>query len=116
MGSAELLKAVHDVLEGRLVISPEIERQMMDAYLSGKKATDSQTPQSILSDREFEVFQMIGKGRSGRDISHALRISKSTVESHRAHIKAKLGLDSPADLVRAAVAWILENEAGTKDT
>jgi DNA-binding NarL/FixJ family response regulator len=59
-----------------------------------------------LSDREFEVFQMIGQGQSTRDIAHQLHLSPKTVDVHRAHIKEKLGLTDATALVRHAVRWV----------
>ena len=58
-----------------------------------------------LSDREFEVFQLIGQGRGTRDIADHLHLSIKTVEVHRANIKEKLKLKSATDLVREAVRW-----------
>lgn len=114
LGGDVLLKAIHSVLAGELVVSPTIQRTMMEAYLSGNRTDPGQTLVSRLSDRELEVFRMMGKGCSGRQISAELGISKSTVESHRANIKEKLGLGSPSELMRAAVAWVLEHDGGAR--
>jgi DNA-binding NarL/FixJ family response regulator len=59
----------------------------------------------VLSDRELEVFELIGQGLGTRQISERLKLSTSTVETHRSHIKEKLNLSSATELVRAAVEW-----------
>lgn len=118
IGGPELIKAVHTVLSGGLWVSSETQRHMMDAYISGKPAGGARTksPVGLLTDRELEVFRLIGLGYSGRRISTELRVSKSTVESHRAHIKEKLALESPSALMRAAVEWNLESEGVSGDS
>mgnify|MGYP002629522205 CR=1 FL=1 len=70
-------------------------------------------PGYSLSDRELDVFRLTGKGLATREISERLRISVKTVETHKAHIKSKLGLRHAADLARAAVSWVEHvNEVG----
>ena len=59
-----------------------------------------------LSDREFEVFRLIGEGKGTRDIARKLHLSVKTVEAHRANIKEKLDLHSATELIRHAVRWI----------
>ena len=68
----------------------------------------TQSPVHSLSDRELEVFEQIGRGRSTKDIARQLHLSIRTVETHREKIKAKLDLKSASELNRAAVQWILE--------
>ena len=68
----------------------------------------TQSPVHALSDRELEVFEMLGRGRPTKDIARQLHLSIKTVETHREKIKAKLGLQSAAELNRAAVQWVLE--------
>ena len=63
-----------------------------------------------LTDRELEVFELIGQGRGTREIAEQLRLSVSTVETHRAHLKEKLELDSATELVRRAVEWVSGRE------
>jgi DNA-binding NarL/FixJ family response regulator len=61
-----------------------------------------------LSDRELEVFELIGQGRSTIEIAHALHLSVKTIETYRAHIKEKLNLDSSSALTRCAIQWSLQ--------
>ena len=72
------------------------------------QAPPTQSPVHSLSDRELEVFEQIGRGRSTKDIARQLHLSIKTVETHREKIKAKLDLKSASELNRAAVQWILE--------
>ena len=71
----------------------------------GRSLARDKTGLSRLSDREIEVFQWIGEGRTTRQIAQKLHLSLSTVETHRAHIKEKLNLRNSAELMRAAVEW-----------
>jgi DNA-binding NarL/FixJ family response regulator len=72
---------------------------------SGKQVGQGGSPVRKLSDREFEVFQLIGRGVSNRAIAEQLHLSIKTVEVHRAHIKEKLGLKTATELVRYALRW-----------
>jgi DNA-binding NarL/FixJ family response regulator len=74
--------------------------------LSGRKPRGSHSPIEKLSDREFEVFQLIGQGKSTRDIAKQLHLSPKTVDVHRGHIKEKLQLKDATSLVRHAVRWV----------
>ncbi len=68
------------------------------------------SPIDALSDRELEVFEMIGHGQTTRQIAKKLHLSPKTVETHREHIKTKLHLENNNELVRQAVQWALENQ------
>jgi DNA-binding CsgD family transcriptional regulator len=74
--------------------------------LSGRRPRGSQSPIEKLTDREFEVFQLIGQGHSTRDIAKRLHLSSKTVDVHRGHIKEKLELKDVTALVRHAVRWV----------
>ena len=73
---------------------------------SGNLSENSGSPVKRLSDREFEVFQLIGQGIGTRDIARRLHLSVKTVEVHRANIKEKLSLTTATELVRYAVRWL----------
>ncbi len=100
-----LVTAVRQILNGNLFLSPEIGNQMI-MKLAGNKATQSNDPLELLSDRELEVFELTGKGESTREIAEKLHVSVKTVESYRARIKEKMDLNSANDLLRRAVQWI----------
>ena len=74
--------------------------------ISGAASQTSISPVRRLSDREFEVFQLIGQGVRTSDIATRLHLSVKTVEVHRANIKQKLGLATGTELVRFAVRWL----------
>ncbi len=103
--SSTLLKAIRRILSGEVYLSEE----MTSAIL--KKSTGEE-PKSgginKLADRELEVFQLIGSGRSTREIAAALNLGITTVETYRTRIKEKLGIRHAADLQHKAAIWMRE--------
>jgi DNA-binding NarL/FixJ family response regulator len=91
-------------LRGEVFVSEAVRGRMLQT-LVGRQLARDQTGISRLSDREIEVFQLMGEGRTTRQIAQKLHLSLSTVETHRAHIKEKLNLRNAAELMRAAVEW-----------
>jgi len=104
-GGENLLTAIRQVLSGAVYVSPRMSARILED-LSGGKPRGSKSPIEKLSDREFEVFQLIGHGRSSRDIAAQLHLSPKTVDVHRANIKEKLGLGDGTALIRHAVRWV----------
>jgi Response regulator containing a CheY-like receiver domain and an HTH DNA-binding domain len=104
-GGENLLAALRRVLEGEVYVSPKMSARFLD-NMSGRKPRGSTSPIEKLTDREFEVFQLIGQGKSTRDIAKQLNLSSKTVDVHRGHIKEKLGLQDVTALVRHAVRWV----------
>ncbi len=82
---------------------------MLHSYIDSPK-TPIVSSVELLSDRELEVFQLIGKGLGTRQISEKLNISIKTVEAYRANIKEKLNLKSSSELVQHAIHWVLSEE------
>jgi DNA-binding NarL/FixJ family response regulator len=80
---------------------------------SGRRAGAESSPVEKLTDREFEVFQLVGQGKGTREIAEKLHLSVKTVEVHRANIKAKLKLKSAPELIHFAVRWSEAQGAGT---
>jgi len=105
-----MLKAIRKVLAGEIWVSDAMTNRIMSKIaVNGEMAVES--PVTPLSDRELEVFTLIGRGRRSRDIAETLSISVRTVDAHREHIKKKLNLEDATALIRYAVEW--ENdEAG----
>jgi DNA-binding NarL/FixJ family response regulator len=105
--SDSLLKAIHKVLDGEIYLSPAMTNRVL-RKLSGNKdpAQHPVTGVDQLSDRELEVFQMIGHGLSTHKIAAKLNLSEKTIETYRAHIKEKFNLEDAAELTRAAVCWV----------
>jgi DNA-binding NarL/FixJ family response regulator len=103
-GGERILEAIRQVLQGRVYVSPNVSAALLDG-LTRPRARASQAVPGVLSDREFEVFQLIGQGLSGRQIGQRLNLSIKTVGTHRQHIKRKLGMRTGPELVRQAVRW-----------
>jgi DNA-binding NarL/FixJ family response regulator len=105
----KILLAVRKVLGGQVYLSEQMSDRMMKRMVGGQpEGTGS--PMEVLTDRELEVFQMIGRGIATRRIADELRIGIKTVESYRARIKDKLYLSDGAQLVQQAVQWAQSNE------
>lgn len=104
-GGEALLAAVRQVLRGEVYVSAKMSARLLE-NLTGSRPRGSNSPIARLSDREFEVFQLIGQGKGTGDIAAELHLSSKTVDVHRANIKAKLGLKDSTALVRHAVRWI----------
>ncbi|MFN5298055.1 MAG: response regulator [Planctomycetaceae bacterium] len=102
-----LLIAIRSVLAGRRYLSTELERRLADLALGRPSEPDSTT--SRLSDREIEIFRLIGQGLSTKAIAESLYLSPHTIDTHRENIKRKLGLANAAELIRAAVQYVLEH-------
>jgi DNA-binding NarL/FixJ family response regulator len=109
-GGEKLLAAIRQVLSGQVYVSEGMSAKILD-NLSGSKPRGSHSPIEKLSDREFEVFQLIGQGKSTRDIAKQLHLSPKTVDVHRAHIKEKLELKDATSLIRHAVRWVETQDA-----
>ncbi len=103
-GGENLLIAIRQVLNGQVYVSPRIAAKILDD-LSARKPRGSSSPIEKLSDREFEIFQLIGQGKGTRDIAKQLHLSPKTVEVHRGHIKEKLELKDATALVHQAIRW-----------
>lgn len=104
-GGDNLLAAIRKVLRGEIYVSPRMAASVLDG-LSARRPRGSSSPIEKLTDREFEVFRLIGQGKSTRDISELLHLSPKTVDVHRSHIKEKLGLTGATALVHRAVRWV----------
>jgi len=97
--------AVRRVVNGGIFVSEEINERLLMSMVSGRDSI-SKSPLDILSDRELEVFEMIGRGISTREIAERLHLSVKTVESYRSRIKDKLNLKTAAELIQHGVQWV----------
>ncbi len=102
---SKVLDAIRRIRSGSLFVSDNIANQMLSRIAAGKDADDS-TAVSVLSDRELEIVTHIGNGLLTREIAVHLHLSVKTVETHRAHIKEKLGLQNANLLVQFCVRWV----------
>jgi len=107
--SERLVDAIRRVQRGEVVLSPKMTRKLLHNVVGGK--TGEQSPMESLSNREFEVFEMIGEGLTTKQIAARLDLSPKTVEAHREKIKTKLGLANSAQLSRRAFLWVYENRS-----
>jgi len=104
-GGKKLMTAIRQVLSGRIYVSEKMSAKILESF-SGQAAEASRMPMENLSDREFEVLQLIGEGKGTREIADQLTLSIKTVDAHRANIKRKLNLKTGPELVRYAVRWV----------
>jgi DNA-binding NarL/FixJ family response regulator len=107
----KVLVAVRRILQGDVYLSNRMANKMLQQYIVGAPPA-VQSPISALSDRELEVFRMIGEGRGTREIAEDLHLSVKTVETYQAHIKDKLSLRSGRELIQHAIQWKVNEKAG----
>jgi DNA-binding NarL/FixJ family response regulator len=110
-GSEKMLEAIHRLLTGQVAVSPQIAAKILKQF-SGAPARNSNSPIEKLTNREFDVYQLIGKGRSTKEIAEQLHISPKTVAIHREHIKEKLEIGSATELTHQAICWVESQGAG----
>jgi RNA polymerase sigma factor (sigma-70 family) len=101
-GGEKLIAALRRVMRGEIAVSEKMTGKLLEKF-SGRKTIDS--PLEGLSDRELEVFQLIGQGKTMKEIGRELHISPKTVEVHRSHIREKLKITSAAELIAYAARW-----------
>ncbi len=103
--SSTLIQAIEKVLDGEIYVSKSMSSQMLKmAFRSSGE--DTRTGTETLSLRELEVFELIGRGNSTREIAEQLHLSVKTIETYRAHIKDKLQLRSGTELMQRAIHWV----------
>ena len=102
----QVLVALRRILEGEIYLSDRMADKLLHRFASGC-STEAQSPITDLTDRELEVFRLIGAGLATRQIAEQLRLSVKTVESYQAHIKDKLSLNNGRELVQRAIQWTI---------
>lgn len=102
--ASTMLVAIRRILDGGIYLSEKVSSLMLGS-LSGAGKGESSSPVDRLTDREIEVFSLIGRALGTTEIARSLNMSVKTVEAHRANIKSKLGLRTGPELVRRAVLW-----------
>jgi len=100
-----LLLGVRQVLQGEVFLSETMTKQLLSRISSGPGGKGS-SPAELLSDRELEVFELLGRGHRTSEIAEMLHLSDKTIQTYREHIKEKLGLEDAVTLVRRAVQWV----------
>jgi two-component system, NarL family, response regulator NreC len=94
----DLVRAIHEVLNGMMYLSPRVSRTVVQAYLA-----KSELPPDPLTPREREVLQLVAAGKTTKEVAEILGISVKTAESHRTHIMQKLDTSNTAGVVRYAI-------------
>lgn len=105
--SAKLIEAIRTVLSGELFLSTAMTQRLLNQSLAVRD--QSKSPIENLTNRELQIFRMIGEGLTSGQIAEHLMLSPYTIDSHRENIKRKLDIRTAAELTRAAVQWLLEN-------
>jgi DNA-binding NarL/FixJ family response regulator len=101
----KVLIALRRILEGEIYVSPRVSTQMLQHYVRGSNLSKASSV-TELTDRELEVFRLIGQGHATRQIADELHLSVKTVESYQAHIKEKLVLHNSRELLQHAIQWV----------
>lgn len=106
----KVLVAIRRILNGEVYLSDGMSSKMLQQYITGAPSM-IQSRISSLSDRELEVFRLIGEGRATREIAEELHLSVKTVETYQAHIKEKLALRSGRELIQHAIQWKIHEKS-----
>jgi DNA-binding NarL/FixJ family response regulator len=104
-GGKKIVEAIRQVTAGHVFLSEKMSARILEVF-SGRRLTAGKSAVESLTDREFEVFQLIGQGMATKDLALELHVSPKTIEVHRANIKAKLQIKTMAELIRHAVRWV----------
>ncbi|HUS90294.1 MAG TPA: response regulator transcription factor [Phycisphaerae bacterium] len=104
-GGRTVLEGVRRIMQGQVFLSEKMASKMLGRIV-GTGRQELGDPIQKLSDRELEVFEMIGQGLPTREIAERLHLSPKTVDSHREHIKEKLQIDSATELLKHAIEWV----------
>jgi DNA-binding NarL/FixJ family response regulator len=102
---AEYERAIRRVATGQMSLSDQMSEEILMNYAMGDGASRSKTGIDALSDRELEVFMLLGEGKSTHEVADTLRISPKTVDVHKMNMRAKLGLEDGAAVTRLAIQW-----------
>jgi DNA-binding NarL/FixJ family response regulator len=104
--SKKVISAIRTILAGDIFVSEKMKADILQK-MSGRQRTEGNSPTATLTDRELEVFQLLGEGLGVRQIAENLFVSVKTVEAHREHIKQKMNFKSSSELLRFAIQFVL---------
>jgi DNA-binding NarL/FixJ family response regulator len=110
-GTERVIDGIRKVHSGQMFISEKLSAKMISRFV-GSKPGGGTSPADVLSDRELEVFELIGRGLTTRQVARKLHLSIKTIESHREHIKEKLQLTNATELLKYAIQWEQHHGAG----
>jgi DNA-binding NarL/FixJ family response regulator len=102
--SESIIKAIRTVLSGEIYVSDKISKKFLHT-IAGNKAVTTKTQIESLSDRELEIFRLIGEGLKASQIAKQLHLSTKTIETYRLRIKEKLNLPNAAELLQYSIKW-----------
>ncbi len=108
----ELLEAIRRVSSGDIVVGPQVIKRVLARSMWGETGGQPASSVQGLSDRELEVFRLLGQGLERREIAARLQLSVKTVEAHRVNIRQKLGVSTAAELRQRAMEFLREEAAG----
>ncbi len=111
-GTEKAIEAIRLLMQGKRYLSDKVAERMMDTLVGNSSGAEGAV--DSLSDRELEVLELIGNGLGSREIAEKLHLSIKTIESHREHIKTKLGLARATELVSYAFNWFHGEKAEPK--
>jgi DNA-binding NarL/FixJ family response regulator len=109
--SKQIVAAIREVLAGRMCVSSQIAAVFARKFVGGRQI-DGKSPISALSDRELEVFGLLGKGMATRQVAESMNVSIKTVQAYCGRIKQKLHLSTATELLREAIHWHDQNTEG----
>jgi DNA-binding NarL/FixJ family response regulator len=107
--AAQVLAAVRIVLSGRIYLSEEMTSSFLKTFIMSASRTVPR-PLDRLSDRELQILDLIGRGRTTRDIANLLKVGVATVDTYRARIKEKMNFRNATDLLHYAIRWVSDRE------
>lgn len=105
----KVVEAIRQILQGKVYLSNEMTEHMLYQF-AGRQQEPSENSLDKLSNREIEVFELVGQGMGTRQIAELLHLSVKTIETYRESVKRKLNLNTSSELIRRAVQWVLEGE------
>ena len=104
-GTEKVVEGIRRILDGEVYVSEKLSARIVKEWVSGGVGATKPSLEK-LTDREMQVFELIGNGLPTREIAKKLHISVKTIDSHREHIKDKLNIDNAADLLKHAIQWV----------
>jgi DNA-binding NarL/FixJ family response regulator len=113
VAGTDFLGALRKVARGQKHVSAAMGERLLSQVARGRVPAADEDPVSALTERELEVFRLIGEGISTREISQRLELSMKTVDAHRRHMREKLNLRSTSELIRYATQWVADRAPGS---
>jgi DNA-binding NarL/FixJ family response regulator len=107
--SEKIIEAIRHVLQGKIYLSPCMTARLLQQAI-GSSPQRIRSPVEALSDRELEIFKLIGQGKTARQIADELHLSVKTIDTHRENIKKKLHLRNATELSCEAIQWVTKYE------